>query len=178
MLSPFSRVFLCILLLSLPAFAVRPAPITDPVIPNVPKLTKSSGYIFAGTVKSVERIVPRNPQSAAVMRITFQVQRGMLGVSSGKTLAINEWAGLWQSGERYRIGEQVLLFLYPPSKLGLTSEVGGGMGRFQLDHGGKVIGRPVGGMRRSAIPTSTAPSRPTPITIDDIAREVQRALEE
>jgi hypothetical protein len=173
---PPAKIIFFSLFLSLPAFAVRPAPITDPVIPNVPKLTKSSGYIFAGTVKSVQRIVPRNPQSAAVMRITFQVQRGMLGVGSGKTLTVNEWAGLWQTGERYRVGEQVLLFFYPPSKLGLTSPVGGWSGHFSVGQDGKVIGRPVGGVWRS--PSRTAPSRPTPVTIDDIAREVQRALEE
>jgi len=69
-----------LLLLSYPAVAEHPTPITDPVIPNVRKLTRSSGYIFSGTVKSVERIVPRNRHSAAVMRITFQVSRGMLGV--------------------------------------------------------------------------------------------------
>jgi hypothetical protein len=172
----FLRIFLCGLLFSLPVFAEHIAPITDPVIPNIPKLTQSSGYIFAGTVKSVERVMPRNQRGTAVMRITFQVQRGMLGITDGQMLTVNEWAGLWQTGERYRAGEQVLLFLYPPSKLGLTSPVGGWSGHFNID-GGKVIGRPVAGPSRFATPTSDAFPR-TPITIDDVAREVQRAREE
>ena len=176
--SSFLKVIVFSVLFSLPAFAVRPAPITDTVLPNIPKLTQSSGYIFAGTVKSVERVTPRNPQSTGVMRVTFQVQRGMLGVTSGKTLAINEWAGLWQNGERYRVGEQVLLFLYPPSKLGLTSPVGGWSGHFSVGQGGKVIGRPVASPGRFSTRTSTASPPITAITIDDIAREVQRALEE
>ena len=172
--SSFLKAFLFALLFSVPVFAVRPPPITEPVLPNVPKLTKSSGYIFAGTVKSVDRITPRNPLSAPVMRITFQVQRGMLGVSSGKTLTINEWAGLWQTGDRYRVGEQVLLFLYPPSKLGLTSPVGGWSGHFNVGQNGKVIGRPVTGLGRSPNRVSES-SRQPQITIDDIAHEVLRA---
>jgi len=40
---------------------------------------------------------------------------------------------LWTTGERYRVGEHVFLFLYPPSKLGLTSPVAGSMGRFAVD---------------------------------------------
>jgi hypothetical protein len=31
------------------------------------------------------------------------------------------------------VGEHVVLFLYPPSKLGLTSCVGGPLGRFSVD---------------------------------------------
>jgi len=41
-------------------------------------------------------------------------------------------------GERYQPGEQVVLFLYPASSLGLTSPVGGEMGRFQVDKVGRV----------------------------------------
>lgn len=96
---------------------------------------------------------------------------------AGKTLTINEWAGLWQSGERYRVGEQVLLFLYPPSKLGLTSPVGGGMGRFSVNRGGELVLKPTQGSMRTANP-STGPSPGLHLTIDDIAREVQRANEE
>jgi hypothetical protein len=69
---------------------------------------------------------------------------------------VREWAGLWEAGERYRAGERVLLYLYPPSKLGLTSPVGGRLGRYQIGHDGLVtldprIGLPVrtkGGLGR------------------------------
>jgi hypothetical protein len=54
-------------------------------------------------------------------------------------LTIHEWAGLWTSGERYRVGQHVLLFLYSPSKLGLTSPVAGGMGRFPMDSRGQIV---------------------------------------
>ncbi|GAC1428679.1 MAG: hypothetical protein NVS1B11_11280 [Terriglobales bacterium] len=44
--------------------------------------------------------------------------------------------------DRYFVGERLLLFLYPPSKLGLTSPVGGSLGRFNLDSAGNVALRP------------------------------------
>jgi hypothetical protein len=54
-------------------------------------------------------------------------------------LTILEWLGLWSSGQRYAVGEHVLLFLYPPSRLGLTSAVGGALGQFHLDSGGGIL---------------------------------------
>jgi hypothetical protein len=101
-------------------------------------VTRSSGYIFAGTVKAVERVAP-NGKGVATVQINFHVDEGMRGVRTGQTLTIHEWAGLWDSGERYRPGERVLLFLYPPSKLGLTSPVRGPMGRFRIGPDGQVV---------------------------------------
>ena len=63
----------------------------------------------------------------------------MRGTSAGQSLTIHEWAGLWISGERYRVGERVLLFLYSPSKLGLTSPVAGGIGKFSVDAQGRIV---------------------------------------
>jgi hypothetical protein len=71
--------------------------------------------------------------------ITFHVERALHGASTGQDFTIFQWIGLWTSGQRYRVGERVLLFLYPPSKLGLTSSVGGPMGRFALDELGRVV---------------------------------------
>jgi len=73
------------------------------------------------------------------MRVTFHVDRGIRGVRTGQMLVIHEWAGRWEFGERYQTGEHVLLFLYPPSKLGLTSTVGGAQGRLNIDAEEQVI---------------------------------------
>ena len=124
--------------------------------PHARPLTRSSGYIFAGTVKSVERAAPKGNGVATVL-INFHVDQAMRGVRIGQTLAIREWAGLWESGERYRPGERVLLFLYPPSKLGLTSPVGGPMGRFRIDPSGRVIVNPGRIGVRSRRPAIAAP---------------------
>jgi hypothetical protein len=72
------------------------------------------------------------------VRITFHIENAIRGATPGETLTISQWIGLWSSGQRYRVGERVLLFLYPPSKLGLTSCVAGGMGRFTIDRWGRV----------------------------------------
>jgi hypothetical protein len=132
-----------VLLGSLPAAAVKPL---DPpgirILPQRFSLVLKAGYIFSGTVKTVERVAPRTTSSVTVMRITFHVDRGLRGTRTGQTLVIHEWAGLWQAGDRYRPGERVMLFLYPPSKLGLTSPVGGESGRFSVDPGGRVIIEP------------------------------------
>ncbi|MGH9500297.1 MAG: hypothetical protein ACRD3L_14240 [Terriglobales bacterium] len=125
-------------------------------------LTLRSGYIFSGTVRSVQRVVPQNAYSVAVMRITFHVDKGLRGTRTGQTLVVREWAGLWQSGDHYRPGERVMLFLYPPSKLGLTSPVGGAFGRFPVDPNGQVIvepGRPGHTHAHSREPIRLAPRK-------------------
>jgi hypothetical protein len=149
MLSPFWKFFavaVILILISHPVVAEQLARTgtagTDPVGSPYPQhphpLTRSSGYIFAGTVKSVERTAPRGNGVGTVL-INFHVDQAIRGVRTGQTLVIREWAGLWESGARYRLGERVLLFLYPPSKLGLTSPVGGPMGRFGIGPDGQVI---------------------------------------
>ena len=115
-----------------------PIPPGPPLLRHPPPVTKSSGYIFAGTVKSIARAAPEG-NGIATVEINFHVDQGMRGVRTGQTLTIREWAGLWQSGERYRPGERVLLFLYPPSKLGLTSPVQGALGRFRIGPDGQVV---------------------------------------
>jgi hypothetical protein len=70
--------------------------------------------------------------------VTFQVEHALRGTTTGQNLTIHEWAGLWTSKEHYRVGERVMLFLYPLSRLGLTSPVAGPMGRFAIDPQGRI----------------------------------------
>ncbi len=101
-----------------------------------PQIVQAAGIIFSGSVSSVARTgASKGPASTAV---TFKVERAMRGASAGQSLTIREWAGLWSRGERYRVGERVLLFLYAPSRLGLTSPVAGAMGRFAIDSAGQI----------------------------------------
>ena len=111
-----------------------------PAMSNLRLLTRNAGYIFDGTVVSVQRPVQNEIARVATVQITFRVEQAMRGTRAGQVLTIREWAGLWDSGERYRPGERLLLFLYSPSKLGLTSPVGGAAGRFTVDpHGNALI---------------------------------------
>lgn len=112
----------------------------------VPKrVLQNSGTIFSGTVLRIEHRNADSSSALATTRITFHVDEAIRNARRGQTMQINEWAGLWQSGERYRPGERVLLFLYPPSKLGLTSPVGNHVGRFSVNSARLInLKRPMG----------------------------------
>src|SRR4051812_36245001 len=97
-------------------------------------LQRAAGSIFRGTVMSVQLVRTGRPGEMETVQVTFRVDDAFRGVTSGQWMTIREWVGLWFAGERYRVGEQVLLFLYPPSRLGLTSPVGGHLGRFAVDN--------------------------------------------
>ncbi len=109
-------------------------PVSAPI--GLPQIVHPAGIIFSGTVTSISHALPEKHAATA---ITFKVDEALRGVSRGQTLTIHEWAGLWSRGERYRVGERVFLFLYAPSRLGLTSPVAGGMGRFLVDPSGKIL---------------------------------------
>ena len=109
------------------------------------RVLHNSGRIFSGTVLRVEHHNSDSSTALATTRIIFRVDEAIRNVRRGETVEISEWAGLWQSGERYHPGERVLLFLYPPSRLGLTSPVGNRAGRFPVNRAGLVaVKAPVG----------------------------------
>src|SRR5437879_3179686 len=121
-----------------------PTPILLPPFPVVPgnpglpqdvfqQLIRRAGIIFSGRVSSVRSATSSPRPGHSSTAITFQVEHAILGTSPGQNLTIHEWGGLWNRGERYHVGERVLLFLYAPSKLGLTSPVSGALGRFAVD---------------------------------------------
>lgn len=131
-------------------------------------LARRSGVIFSGTVIGIQHLDPDPSTTVATTQITFRVQTAIRGVRSGQGITIREWVGLWNNGERYRLGERVLLFLYPASRLGLTSPVGGRVGRFQIDSVGRVeVPAGAGGGKR-----------PKPIELRNFASEIRRAVRE
>jgi hypothetical protein len=102
-------------------------------------LTRAAGIIFAGTVRGIERRPAARGQSVETVTVTFHVEHALRGVTPGEDLTISQWIGLWSSGQRYRVGEHLFLFLYPRSKLGLTSCVASPVGRFPIDALGRVV---------------------------------------
>src|SRR5580765_6038975 len=101
-----------------------------------PQFSRAAGRIFSGTVTHIERRPATAGQTVETVAVTFHVENAVRGVTPGQNLTITQWIGLWSSGQRYRVGERVALFLYPNSKLGLTSTVGGSLGRFAVDRAG------------------------------------------
>lgn len=130
-----------------------------PQSPPWQRITRDSGMVFSGVVTQVQR-------SAGATRITLRVESAIRGVRRGQILTIREWSGLWENGERYIVGERVLLFLYPRSKLGLTSPVGGRLGRYPLDAAGRVlIGNP-------QIPS------PRPVPLRTVRAQIMKSVKE
>ena len=101
------------------------------------KLARPAGIIFSG---EVVRIEPEQDESGrpGPVRIAFRVGEAVRGCSAGETIEVAEWAELWKRRDRYRVGQQVLLFLYPRSAAGLTSPVAGDLGVFVLGPNGQL----------------------------------------
>ena len=138
-------------------------------------LVRAAGIIFSGTVIRVEPRSRTSGQTVSTVAITFHVENAFRGITSGRELTIYEWAGVWSSGQRYRVGERVFLFLYPRSKLGLTSSVAGPIGRFAVDTRGTLALSPqhISALRRH--PVLGGKSR---VSFSDFAWAVRQAHEE
>lgn len=83
--------------------------------------------------------------------------------------------GLWTSGQSYHVGEHLLLFLYSPSKIGLSSVVGGAMGRFRIDAAGRVL---LTSQQISAFQRDPVLGGKSPVRLRDFALAVRQAREE
>jgi len=153
------------------ACAGSPAPL------SLTQLSRKAGFIFSGRVIRVERPALASGK-ATVMQVTLRVERALRGTHPGETFTLREWMGAWDSGPQFRVGQRVLLFLYPRSKAGLTSVVGGRLGQFDLDTQGNIVLR--GDQQRLLLgpdDTATGPARatrPPRLRYRDFAGRVQR----
>jgi len=164
------------LLGSYPVARVRPLVPTRPVHtpPGLQFLANRAGLIFAGTVLSVERIPATQPNQIETVDVRFRVEQPVRGVNSGQTVGIREWGGLWVGRPRYQVGQRLLVFLYPPSKLGLTSPVTG-IGNFAVDRHGWLRPSPTQQqMLEESGLLSRVPIRGRRIAVTDFARTLRR----
>jgi len=106
---------------------------------SLPLLVGAAGIIFSGRVTSVSRSMRSSAEHLDKTGVTFEVENALRGATPGQRLMIYEWAELWSSRQRYRVGQHLLLFFYRPSKIGLTSPVADPMGCFTVDPFGEVI---------------------------------------
>ena len=156
-----SRIALvCITLCPLPAVAAAPsdqAAAERVMGPQWKHLACRAGLIFTGTVlRSVigsglhltQAATSSDARSDAQSQLrlggTFSSSASALIAESresnpGQILTIHEWIGALSRQPALRSGERVLLFLYPPSRLGLTSPVGGAQGQIRLDSTGQNV---------------------------------------
>jgi hypothetical protein len=115
--------------------------------PQWRELSRRAGMIFAGTVIAPATPHARDDQAfpratsgtLPAIHLSFRIDNAISGVEPGQALTINEWAGAWSMHRPMRQGQHILIFLYPPSRLGLTSPVGGSQGQIDLDSSGKNV---------------------------------------
>jgi len=147
-------------------------------VADLRKITRAAGTIFAGIVTSVRHTPASKLSEIETVQISFRVDHAIRGTRAGENLTIHEWAGLWSTGDRYRVGEHVLLFLYPPSKLGLTSPVGGPLGRFNVDQADLVVLK----TETPKLPPNNAGAEKPPgksrVSYREFSRAIHRAAEE
>jgi hypothetical protein len=105
------------------------------------QLSRQAGMIFAGTVLTSTPPATTIDRAIPAVQLSFRVDRAIAGVERGQVLTIHEWAGAWSMHRPMRTGQHILIFLYPPSRLGLTSPVGGSLGQVALDANGKNVSR-------------------------------------
>lgn len=151
----------------------RPFPV-PPVRIGLPQITHAAGTIFSGSVTAIAS-VPSSTSQVETVSISFHVDRAIRGVIPGQTLTIFQWIGLWSGGQRYRVGEHVVLFLYPPSKLGLTSCVGGPLGRFSIDSLNQIA---LSEQHMAAFGADPVLGGKSHISFHDFARAARRLIEE
>ena len=115
---------------------------------NLEEMTQLAGTIFSGRLSQIR--VVRDPKlDRDVTLLTFDVSRAVKG-HPGRTVTVKMLGQLDVGSERrggviglprFRNGEEIILFLYGESALGLTSPVGFGQGKFVITKDKQ--GRPV-----------------------------------
>jgi len=127
-------------LLAVPGFAESDQAAAARILgSNWRQVSRRAGIIFTGTVLSNSGESAQTDSGVPSVEIRFQVDRAIAGVEPGGILTIHEWIGSLSRHPAMRPGEHLLLFLYPPSSLGLTSPVSGSQGQIRLDPLGRTI---------------------------------------
>lgn len=180
-MSPFRRA-LCLVLIAITTIAVaqrsqpKESAVPQMLGPRWQFLCRTSGMIFSGTVLGIEVPGSGGPLALSIVEIKLHVDQAIAGVRSNQTLTIREWAGAWSEHPLSR-GQRVLFFLYPPSRLGLTSPVGGALGQLAMQGDAVVIPPALAGGGEIGPARSIQPDLPsrTPIPIHQLARAIRSA---
>ena len=121
------------MLIAAPSLGAQSLPLSS--VTGIEKLARPAGMIFSGAVVRVETERDESGKPVSV-RIAFRVDQAVRGCNAGETIEIAERAELWVRDDRYRVGQRLLLFLYPRNQAGLTSPVAGDLGVFMLGSNG------------------------------------------
>ena len=104
---------------------------------NLETLVNQAGMIFAGKVIDVETGT-KDRMNLYMTAYTFEVLDPVYGVD-GDTITVKQYGGeangkhFYPKGiPRFDVGEEVVVFLYPLSYIGMTSAVGRDQGKFWI----------------------------------------------
>ncbi len=151
--------FVIVLVFLVPLGAVAQYP--SPPGPTLEQLDASAEKIFSGRVVQIERVIAADA-SPAIVRVKFHVERAVRGCVAGDTVTVDEWAELWERGDRYRKGQQLVILLYPRSQTGFSSTIAGAVGGLNIGSDGLLRNAPLQADDSAAQATSSQPgTRPT-----------------
>ena len=194
---PASRRVLVVALACLSSFAA--AQQSDQVIaervlgPQWKQLSRRAGMIFAGTVLTAATQTVTTQTAAAdravpgttpAVQLRFRVDQAIAGVEQGQILTLHEWAGASSMHRPMSSGQHILIFLYPPSRLGFTSPVGGSLGQVALDPSGKNVSKDAQkpaaaiGLRNESSPQPRVPVDTRSVSVVQLERAIRSAREE
>ena len=107
---------------------------------NLFDMVRAADRIFWG--RCLQSEAGREPSTGLPMTTyTFEVLRGLKGAQAKESIRFRQLSGGPAGGIRglpeFSPGQEILLFLYPDSRLGLTSPVGLAQGMFRVGKGGR-----------------------------------------
>ncbi len=157
--------------------------------PQWKQLSRRAGMIFAGTLLTAatqtaarDRAVPAAvPGTTLAIQLSFRVDQAIAGVEQGQILTIHEWAGAWSMHRPMSSGQHILIFLYPLSRLGFTSPVGGSMGQVALDSSGRNVSKsgqkppPPIGLQNESPPPPPVPADTRSVSVVQLERAIRSA---
>jgi hypothetical protein len=165
--------------------------------PQWKQLSRRAGMIFAGTVLAAEtqtvttqvaatdQVIPATtPSTTPAVQLSFRVDHAIAGVERGQILTIHEWAGAWSMHRPMSRGQHMLIFLYPLSRLGFTSPVGGSLGQVALDPTGKNVSKyerkppALIGLRDESPPQPPVPADARSVSVVQLERAIRGARNE
>jgi hypothetical protein len=113
---------------------------------NLAEMTDSAGTIVHARILDLRFEPHPNYPNINTLKVTAEVLENIRGASA-RRITFREFAGRAQViGKRvhnlqssYRVGQEIVIFLYPPSKAGFTSPVGGPQGKFEVIRQGDQV---------------------------------------
>jgi hypothetical protein len=113
---------------------------------DIGELTQSAGTIVHGRIVAVQQGTHPDFPNVAVVNVTVQVLRNIRGAAA-QQITFRQWvqpirqlgvakapARKMRAAAGYTVGQELVLFLYPQSRYGLTSPVGADQGKFAVLH--------------------------------------------